>query len=308
MTQILTSAAIMAGLGLFFGTVLALAYRYLKVEEDPRIEEVEALLPGSNCGACGEPGCRALAEKIVAGAVAPAKCTVSSPAGIEAIADFLGVAAGDQEKVVARLHCAGGTGRAFRIAAYEGLETCRAAHLVGGGGLECTWGCLGLADCALACTFDAIEMNALKLPEVVPELCTACGDCVDACPRGLFELLPVSHRLIVQCRAPLAADEARRVCQVACDACGRCAADAPAGLVRMADNLPVVDYAAMTGPVDPEAARAATWRCPTGAIRWIEWRQLAELDVSLRGWPPAGQGSGPRPSTDAPVTEELHHA
>lgn len=273
MNEIADAALIMAGLGLVFGTVLALSYRFLKVEEDPRIEDVEGMLPGSNCGACGEPGCRALAEKIVSGVVAPSKCTVSSPAGIEAIADFLGVDAGEQEKVVARLHCGGGTGRAFRVASYEGFESCRAAHLVGGGGLECTWGCLGLADCALACTFDAIEMNALKLPVVDPDLCTACGDCVDACPRDLFDLMPVSHRLIVQCKAPLAADEARRICQVACDACARCAADAAPGLIRMENNLPVVDYTASQGPAEP----SATWRCPTGAIRWVEWEQLTEL-------------------------------
>ena len=274
MTEIFTAAGVMAGLGLVFGIILALSYRFLKVQEDSRIEQVEEMLPGSNCGACGEPGCRALAEKIVAGAAAPSKCTVSSPAGIEAIADFLGVDAGAQEKVVARLHCAGGTGRAFRVASYEGFESCRGAHLVGGGGLECTWGCLGLADCAAACTFDAIEMSFLKLPEVDPDLCTACGDCVDACPRDLFSLMPVSHRLIVQCSAPLAADEARRVCQVACDACGRCAADAAPGLIRMENNLPVVDYATAQGPAQP----SATWRCPTGAIRWVEWRQLTELD------------------------------
>jgi len=272
MNEIATAALIMAGLGLVFGTILALSYRFLKVQEDPRIEDVEGMLPGSNCGACGEPGCRALAEKIVAGAVAPSKCTVSSPSGIETIADFLGIDAGEQEKVVARLHCAGGTGRAFRVASYEGFESCRGAHLVGGGGLECTWGCLGLADCADACTFDAIEMNALKLPEVDPDLCTACGDCVDACPRDLFDLMPVSHRLIVQCSAPLAADEARRICQVVCDGCARCAADAAPGLIRMEKNLPVVDYAAAQGP----AAPSATWRCPTGAIRWVEWRQLTE--------------------------------
>lgn len=278
MTEILTAAGVMAGLGLVFGTILALSYRFLKVQEDPRIEEVEGMLPGSNCGACGEPGCRALAEKIVDGVVAPSKCTVSSPSGIEAIADFLGVEAGEQEKVVARLHCAGGTGRAFRVASYEGFESCRGAHLVGGGGLECTWGCLGLADCEEACTFDAIEMNALKLPEVDPELCTACGDCVDACPRDLFSLVPVSQKLIVQCRAPLAADEARRVCQVACDACGRCAADAAPGLIRMENDLPVVDYAEAQGPAEP----SATWRCPTGAIRWVEWEQFAELEPPAR--------------------------
>ncbi len=286
MSEISIAALIMAGLGLAFGTVLALAYRFLKVEEDPRIEQVEGMLPGSNCGACGEPGCRALAEKIVGGAVAPSKCTVSSPERIDAIADFLGVDAGAEERRVARLHCGGGVGRAFRVASYEGFESCRAAHLVGGGGLECSWGCLGLADCALACTFDAIEMNALKLPAVAVDLCTACGDCVDACPRDLFEILPLSHHLVVQCQAPLAADAARRICRVACDACGRCAADAVAGLIRMENELPVVDYAAAQGPAEP----SATWRCPTGAIQWLERDQTFTL---APGEPmPAGAGAG----------------
>ena len=95
MNEILTGAAIMAGLGLLFGTILALSYRFLKVQEDPRIDEVEEMLPGSNCGACGEPGCRALAEKVVGGAVAPAKCTVSSKDKIEMIAEYLGVEAGE---------------------------------------------------------------------------------------------------------------------------------------------------------------------------------------------------------------------
>lgn len=273
MSGALAGAAIMGGLGLAFGLLLALAYRFLKVPEDPRIEQVEAMLPGSNCGACGEPGCRGLAEKIVAGALAPGKCTVSSRAGIDAIADLLGVDAGEEEKRVARLHCAGGLGRAHQIAAYEGHETCRAAHLVGGGGLECSWGCLGLADCLVACTFDAIHMNALKLPAVDVELCTACGDCVEACPRDLFEILPLSHHLIVQCKAPLAADEARRICKVVCDACGRCAADAAPGLIRMVDNLPVVDYT-LGGPARPEA----THRCPTGAIQWVEGAQFADVE------------------------------
>ncbi len=271
MANLLTAAAIMAGLGLFFGTVLALAYRFLRVEEDPRLDVVEDLLPGSNCGACGEPGCRGLAEKLVAGVVAPAKCTVSSPEGISAIADVLGVDAGEEEKRVARLHCAGGLGRALQVAAYEGYESCRAAHLVGGGGLECSWGCLGLADCREACDCDAIHMNPLELPVVDVALCAACGDCVDACPRDLFDIMPVSHNLVVQCKAPLAADEARRICKVVCDACGRCAQDAAPGLIQMKNNLPVVDYSA-GGPAAPEA----TYRCPTGAIQWLTGGQFAD--------------------------------
>ncbi len=271
MSNFLVAAAVMSGLGLFFGVVLASAYRFLRVEEDPRLDQVEEMLPGSNCGACGEPGCRGLAEKLVAGGVAPSKCSVSSPEGVEAIAELLGVDAGEEEKRVARLHCAGGLGRALQVASYEGYESCRAAHLVGGGGLECSWGCLGLADCQVACDFDAIHMNALQLPVVDVDKCTACGDCVDACPRDLFEILPLGHHLIVQCKAPLAADEARRICKVVCDACGRCAQDAAEGLVQMVDNLPVVDYSA-GGPAMPEA----THRCPTGAIQWVVGGQLSE--------------------------------
>lgn len=276
MQGFVTAALIMGGLGLFFGIVLAVASRFLRVEEDPRIDTVEGLLPGSNCGACGEAGCRALAEKVVAGATAPSKCTVSGPAGIEAIADFLGVDPGAAEKRVARLHCAGGRGRALQIAEYEGHESCRGAHIVGGGGKGCTWGCLGLADCEVACTFDAISMNAMDIPVVDVDKCTACGDCVVACPRDLFEILPLSVNLIVQCKAPLAADEARAICKVVCDACGRCAQDAPPGLVTMVNNLPVVDYT-KGGPATPKP----TLRCPTGAIQWVVGDQFTDVETEV---------------------------
>jgi electron transport complex protein RnfB len=269
-TTTLVALAIMAGLGAFFGAGLAVAHRLLKVEEDPRLEVLDEMLPNSNCGACGEAGCRAFAEGLVSGARAPSGCTVCSPGDVERIAAFLGVDPGKAEKRVARLHCAGGLGLAQQIAEYEGFETCAAAHLVGGGGKGCAWGCLGLEDCLVSCTFDAIHMNDRKLPVVDVDKCTACGDCVDACPRDLFEILPLSHHLIVQCKAPLEGDEAMAVCQVACDACGRCAQDAAPDLIRMVNNLPVVDYAA-GGP----AAPSATFRCPTGAIRWVEGGQFA---------------------------------
>lgn len=271
MDTVITAIAIMTGVGVFFGTMLAIAHRLLHVEEDPRLATVEAALPGSNCGACGEAGCHAFAEALVAGIRQPSGCTVAGEGVIASIAAFLGVDPGAQEKRVARLLCAGGIGAARQIAEYEGYGSCRAAHLVGGGGKGCAWGCLGLADCQAACDFDAIVMSDQKLPVVDVDKCTACGDCVDACPRDLFELMPVSHRLVVQCRAPLEGEMARSVCTVACDACGRCAQDAPEGLIRMENNLPVVDYA-MGGPAGPEA----TFRCPTGAIRWVEREQFAE--------------------------------
>lgn len=260
MSSILTAASIMGGLGASLAAVLAVAYRRLKVEEDPRIDEVEAMLPKSNCGACGQPGCRAFAEKLVLGELPPARCSVSSPDAVAAIAGWLGVDAGEAEKRVARLHCAGGRSHAVQGAVYSGFESCRAATLVSGGGKVCAWGCLGLADCELACSFGAIHMDEERLPVVDPARCTACGDCVRACPKGLFEVLPLAKALLVQCKAPLAGEAATAVCRVACDACGRCAADAP-DLIHLVNNLPVIDYASAL-PQGPEATR----RCPTGAI------------------------------------------
>ncbi|MCP4407442.1 MAG: RnfABCDGE type electron transport complex subunit B [Gammaproteobacteria bacterium] len=271
MNTLIIAPGIMAGLGLFFGAILAIAYRFLRVASDPRVEQVDDLLPGSNCGACGEPGCAGFAEKIVTGELQPSGCTVASSEVVEAIADFLGVDAGRQEKKVARLHCAGGAGQAHQVAEYQGFDSCRAASIISGGGKGCSFGCLGLADCRQACTFDAIHMNNDHLPVVDIDKCTACGDCVGACPRDLFEILPLSHNLLVQCKSILAGEDARVLCAVACDACGRCAADAPGKLIRMEDNLPQVDYSG-GGPATPEI----TFRCPTNAIQWLEGQQFSQ--------------------------------
>ena len=132
MSNLLTAPAIMTGIGLFFGSILAVAQRFLKVDEDPRIERTNELLPGTNCGACGQPGCLAFAEKLVAGEIAPGKCTVSTDEALEQIAEFLQVDAGRAEKLVARLKCAGGQRQAHQIAEYRGFEGCRAAAVVSG--------------------------------------------------------------------------------------------------------------------------------------------------------------------------------
>ena len=256
MAEVVTAGTIMAGVALFFGIVLAIANLKLRVEEDPRIDVVEEKLPGSNCGACGMPGCRAFAEALVGESATPGMCTVNSADGIEDIAGFLGVAAGFAEKRVARLACAGGSSSVRQMAAYEGISSCRAAHVVAAGGRACAWGCLGLGDCEVACTFDVITMNADDLPVVEPEGCTACGDCVDICPLNLFSIQPLADQLIVQCSSPLRGETATATCHVACDACGRCAADAPTGVIEMVDGLPVIKLPAV-------APEKATFRCPT---------------------------------------------
>jgi RnfABCDGE-type electron transport complex B subunit len=269
--QVIISITIMCGMGLFFAGVLAVAYRFLRVEEDPRLEPLRDLLPGNNCGACGQPGCAAFAEGLLVGSQVPAGCTVADPHSRELIASVLGVEVGAVERRIARLKCAGGRGHVAELASYKGIRSCRAAAVVDGGGHACAWGCLGLADCQRACTFDAIHMNEEALPVVTPAACTACGDCVDVCPQDLFVLVPESHKLFVQCNSPLAGEQATRACSVACDACGRCALDAPPGAIEMVGGLPVLYWDAPEPP-NPQAA----WRCPTDAIVWVEGQQFAE--------------------------------
>jgi Na+-translocating ferredoxin:NAD+ oxidoreductase RNF subunit RnfB len=267
-SSFLVSGAILGGVGTFFATVIALARKKLYVWEDPRIDEVTGLLPGANCGACGQAGCRAFAESLVQGAVQPAGCTVASPDARADIAEFLGVDVGAAATRVARLLCSGGCDVAPHHAEYLGLGTCRAAAAVAGGGKACAWGCLGLADCRDACDFDAIYMNEVDLPVVIPEKCTACGDCVEACPKDLFALMPMEQKLIVQCKNLLEGEEATNACAVACNACGRCVADAAPGLIEIVNGLAVIDYT-KNATANPDAIG----RCPTGAIVWVEGAQ-----------------------------------
>ncbi|MCC9597161.1 MULTISPECIES: (Fe-S)-binding protein [unclassified Rubrivivax] len=260
----------MAALGVVLAGVLAFANRRLSVQEDPRIDQVEDLLPKSNCGACGLAGCRNFAEQVVSGEVVPARCTVSAPEQVGAIARLLGVGAGEVEKRVARLACAGGKHVARMRAHYAGLETCRAAAVVSGGGKECAWGCLGLGDCVTVCKHGAITLDLHGLPVVDVDKCTACNDCVEVCPKGLFSVEPADRRLWIACRNRAEGDVAEASCEVACTACGRCVADAPEGLMALKNNLVEIDYG-----WNDQAERRFTDRCPTGAIVWFDDRGRA---------------------------------
>ena len=276
--SVVLSVAVLGSLGLLFGTLIALATKKLWVWEDPRIDEVTGMLPGNNCGACGQAGCRAFAENVIAGAITPSQCTVMNADAVKAVAAYLGVDAGAATRRVARVLCGGGSDLSIRAAEYRGLQTCAAAAAVAGGGKACSWACLGLADCERSCTFNAIFMSDRALPVVVPSLCTACGDCVEACPKELFTLMPVTQHLVVQCRSLLEGAAADALCAAACNGCGRCAADAAPGLIQIRNGLAVIDYT-KHALADPGATR----RCPTGAITWVDGMQFT------RGRQPASE-------------------
>lgn len=264
---ILIALLSLGGLTLFLAVMLIIANKKLYVYEDPRIDEVEAMLPHANCGACGYPGCRPFAEALVKGEMLPGKCSVSSEDGRNAIAAYLGVDAGMEEKRVARLACAGGSNVAVVRAEYEGLSSCRGAALISGGGKGCSWGCLGHGDCEKVCDFDAISMNEFGIPIVDEAKCTACGDCVEVCPKDLFSLHLISHRLWVACKSQEAGDGVLEDCEVGCTACGKCAMDAKGDLITMKYNLPVINYSTN------HQTQVPIQRCPTGAIVWLDEKQ-----------------------------------
>ena len=272
---ILQAILILGGTSLVFAIFISAANKKLKVWEDPRIDVVASMLPSANCGACGLPGCRAFAEKAVVGEIQPAKCTVSNAERIQEIAHFLGVDAGEAVKRVARLMCAGGTNVAVQRAEYRGLSTCEAAAAVAGGGKGCAWGCLGLADCERACTFGAITMNEFGLPVVDVEKCTACNDCVVACPKDLFVLRLLDHPLFVQCKNLVQGDVVLEQCTVACTTCGKCVLDAAPGLISVASGVAVIDYDKIA-----DAEESAIERCPTNAIVWLRGAQFGDQALS----------------------------
>ncbi|KAA3612046.1 MAG: RnfABCDGE type electron transport complex subunit B [Calditrichaeota bacterium] len=272
----LIAIAFIGGLSLILALILAIANSKLKVFEDPRIGKVEEMLPGANCGACGQPGCRAFAEDVIEGNSQPSACTVGGPDTATGVAKYLGIDPGSSIRKVARLLCAGGTDVAVKSADYAGFESCRGAAAVSGGPKACTYGCIGLADCEVVCDFDAIQMSPTGLPFVNASKCTACGDCVDVCPKNLFELIPINQHLLVQCKSALEGDEILEMCEVACTACTRCAADAPEGLIEMKNNLPVINPEKIKLETD-----IATLRCPTGAITWVEEQQFSAKEEKI---------------------------
>jgi len=232
-------------LGGVFGLGLALASRKFRVEEDPRIEKICTMLPGTNCGACGYAGCRQFAEAVVRLKDTPHSCRAGGRDVAAQVTAVMGFSpAGEPETLIPRLHCRGSKKYTSNRAAYRGIPSCAAADLVEGGFKACLYGCLGLGDCALACPFDAMMISKEGLPVVDKRLCTGCGRCARACPRNLLSLGKNngigSEGVQVLCCSPERGRAVQKACSVGCIACRRCVRACPSGAISMENNLPVI--------------------------------------------------------------------
>lgn len=216
-----TAILVIAGVGLFSAVALAIADRYLSVQEDPRIGMITAELPGANCGGCGFAGCDGYARALVAGTAPNGACAAGGKTCVERIAKILGVDAVATEKRVAIVKCCGTRSETIRIGDYNGICDCNVAASTAGGDKGCSYGCLGYGACANICPNNAISVVD-GLAKVDKRLCIGCGKCVKICPRHIIELVPFSANIHVLCANPDKGPQLRKVCGVGCIGCHLC--------------------------------------------------------------------------------------
>ncbi|MFP4380528.1 MAG: RnfABCDGE type electron transport complex subunit B [Candidatus Sumerlaeia bacterium] len=255
----LTPALVMGGLGLGVGVILFAASKKFAVKENPLVEEINEVLPGTNCGACGYAGCRSLAEAFAADPSLDAYCPVGGSDVAEKIASILGVEMKAAEKKVARILCGGTTDCASRHGVYEGIKDCNAVELVSASPKVCTYGCLGLGTCVKACPFDAIEV-VNGVVRVNEEECTGCGVCVKACPRDCIELQGSNKTIWVACHSRDSGALVRKYCSVGCIGCKKCEKNCPTGAITV-ENF----YAHIRQELCNDCGKCVEL-CPTSAI------------------------------------------
>jgi len=152
----LSAILVMAGIGLVLGGVLGWASIKFRVEDDPLVEKIDAILPQTQCGQCGFPGCKPYAEAIARGEADINKCPPGGEEGVKHLAELLGV----EPKPLG----AGLEPKPKSVAVID----------------ENT--CIGCTLCIQACPVDAIVGAAKQLHVIVASQCTGCELCLPPCP------------------------------------------------------------------------------------------------------------------------------
>ena len=162
----------MALLALLAGALLGWASRRFRLEGDPIVEQLDALLPQTQCGQCGYPGCRPYAQAIAAGEAGIDQCPPGGDAGVRALAELLG------REPVPVDRSRGSADAPVRVARIVEAE------------------CIGCTKCIQACPVDAIVGASKLMHTVLADRCTGCELCIAPCPVDCIELVepPPSRR------------------------------------------------------------------------------------------------------------------
>ena len=275
---VIWTIAVIALLGLVLALVLYIVADRFKVEEDPRIDEVEKVMPGANCGGCGFAGCRAFADAAVkAPNLDNNYCPVGGNDVMKKVAAILGYEVKEKAPMVAVVRCNGSCEARPRINEYDGYASCRVKAALYAGDTACAFGCLGCGDCVAACAFGAISMDpATGLPVVDESKCTACGACAKACPKSIIEIRPKGPRgmrLYVSCLNRDTGPAAKKACASACIGCGICAKTCTHGAITVENNVAYID------PAKCKLCRECEAVCPTGAIHSVNFPKPVDKDA-----------------------------
>lgn len=262
MNLILISILILGMIGILSAALLFYATKKFKVEEDIRIDKIEAILPGANCGGCGFPGCRGFAEACIK-SFEDKLCPVGGNATMSKVAGVLGMEVSTIEPKVAVVRCNGTCENRPKKNRYDGAYNCAIAASLYSGETDCSFGCLGLGDCVASCKFGAIVIGEDGLPIVDEEKCTACGSCVKACPKNIIELRkkgPKSRKVFVRCVNKDKGAITRKSCSVGCIGCTKCEKECAFNAITIENNCAYIDFRKCT------LCRKCVQVCPTNAI------------------------------------------